>query len=285
MSIFILMIKLIADSGATSTKWCLLGKGKPKLLYTQGISPYFFDTQQIASILKSELLPKLKKVKIDKLYYYGTGCANLENASSVNKAIQLVFGKIKIEINHDLTAAAKALCGNTKGIACILGTGSGSCYYNGKKIVKSSTGLGFILGDEGSGAFLGKKVLQHYLYSIFDDSLMAKFNAQFVTTKTEILESIYKKQMPNRYLASFSVFLAANRGHFMIENIIEDGFNEFFYQHLIRYKEIEKIPVHFVGAVSNAFKDVLQELCNSYGFKLGKICKDPMQGLIAFHQE
>ncbi len=279
------MVKLIVDSGATKAEWCLLmEKGKKKTFFTQGISPYFLNKDQIIDLLKKKVLPKLKNATIDEIHYYGTGCANIENATLVKTSLQAALGKINIKINHDLTAAARALCGHEKGVACILGTGSGSCFYNGKKIAKISTGLGYVLGDEGSGAFLGKKVLQHYLYNIFEEELMAKFDTKFATSKNEILEYIYKKPLPNRYMASYSMFLAENRGHYMIENIIEDGLNEFFFQHLLRINEIWKTKVHFVGAVAFGFKDVLKELCNSYGFELGSVLKNPMQGLVTYHQ-
>ncbi len=150
-------------------------------------------------------------------------------------------------------------------------------------MVSNSPGLGFILGDEGSGAYLGKKVIQHFLYNIFDDDLRARFDAKFVTNDAEILEAVYKKPLPNRYLASFAIFLAENRGHYMIENIIEDGLNDFFYTHIIRYRESQKLPVHFTGGIAYGFKDVIQQLCTGYDLELGNIFKSPMEGLIKYH--
>lgn len=277
------MTKLIADSGATKAEWCLIHHGKKKAIFTQGISPYFLNTQQIADLLRKELLPKLKNIQVEEIYYYGTGCANVSNAKSVSRAIQSVFENTKVEVTHDLMAAARALCGRQKGISCILGTGSNSCYYDGKKIVKNSPGLGYVLGDEGSGAYLGKKVIQYYLYDTFDDDLRSRFDAKYTTTAPEILENVYKRPLPNRYLASFTIFLAENRGHYMVENIIEDGLNDFFFNHLIKYRESKKYPINFTGGVAFGFKDVLQQLCESYEFKLGKVMKNPMPGLIEFH--
>ena len=219
-------IKLIADSGATKCEWCLLQNGKKKTILTQGISPYFLNSQQIITLLQKELLPKLKGIKVDELYFYGTGLSNPNNSKIIKLSLKKLFTSAKVEVNTDLLAAARALCGSGKGIACILGTGSNSCYYNGKKIVKNSPGLGYILGDEGSGAFLGKKVIQHYLYHTFDEDLMSRFDAKFTTNTVEILERVYKEPLANRYLATFAVFLAENRGHYMIENIIEDGLND-----------------------------------------------------------
>lgn len=278
------MAKLIADSGATKAEWCLLHKGKRKTIFTQGISPYFLTTDQIRDLLLKELRPKLKNTTVTEIHYYGTGCANPVNAASVKKALLQVFAGAKTAVNHDLMAAARALCGREKGIACILGTGSNSCYYNGKKIVKNSPGIGYVLGDEGSGAYLGKKVVQYYLYNTFDEELRGRFEATYATSATDILENVYKKPLPNRYLAGFTRFLADNRGHYMIENIIEDGLNDFFFQHLCKYRETWTLPVSFAGSVAFGFKDVLQQLCSSYEFELGTIMKNPMQGLVEYHR-
>ena len=278
-------IILIADSGSTKAEWCLLNGNKRKTIYTQGISPYFLTTDQIQQILIVELKEKLKNIEPDKVYYYGTGCSNPENVVSVKKALKNTFSKAKIFVDHDLMGAAQALCGNGKGVACILGTGSNSCYYNGKKIVKNSPGLGFILGDEGSGAYLGKKVVQYYLYHTFDSDLMDRFQAKYNTTAAEILDAVYKHALPNRYLAGFVPFLIENRGHFMIENIIEDGFNDFFFNHVYKYRESWIMPIHFIGSVAFGFKDVLKDMCDSYELQLGRVLKNPMDGLVKYHKE
>jgi glucosamine kinase len=278
-------VTLIADSGATKAEWCLLNNGKKKILFTQGISPYFLNTDQIAELVTKELVVNIKNVTVEYIYYYGTGCANPDNAKSIKKALTRVFPKAQVNVNTDLMGAARAVCGHEKGIACILGTGSNSCYYNGKNIVKNSPGIGYVLGDEGSGAYLGKKVLQYYLYNTFDEDLRARFDAKFVTTGPEILDNVYKKPLPNRYMASFALFLAENRGHYMIENIIEDGLNDFFFQHLCKYAEVWKYPVNFVGSVSAGFKDVLEQLCHAYEFELGTVLKNPMEGLIKYHSK
>jgi glucosamine kinase len=278
-------VTLIADSGATKAEWCLLNNGKKKTLFTQGISPYFLNTDQIAELVTKELIAKLKNVTVEYIYYYGTGCSNIDNAKNIKKALTRVFPTAEASVNTDLMGAARAVCGHEKGIACILGTGSNSCYFNGKSIMKNSPGIGYVLGDEGSGAYLGKKVLQYYLYNTFDEDLRARFDAKFVTTGSEILDNVYKKPLPNRYMASFALFLAENRGHYMIENIIEDGLNDFFFQHLCKYNEVWKYPVHFIGSVASGFKDVLEQLCHSYEFELGTVLKNPMEGLVKFHKD
>ncbi len=279
-------IKLIADSGATKAEWCLLKGKKKKIYFTTGISPYLLTTEQIAKMLSKELKPKLKREKLDEIHYYGTGCSNPQNVKNIQKAFKEVFpGVKKINVTHDLMGAARALCGKSKGIACILGTGSNSCYFDGRRIVKNSPGLGYVLGDEGSGAYLGRKVIQHYLYKTFDEELAARFDAKYKTSHIEILDHVYKKPLPNRYMASYALFLTENRGHYMIENIIEDSLNDFFFNHLYKYRESWLYPIHFTGGVAWAFKDVLKNLCNSYELRLGKILKNPMQGLIEYHSK
>lgn len=149
--------------------------------------------------------------------------------------------------------------------------------------MKNSPGLGYILGDEGSGAYLGKKVVQYYLYNTFDEDLKARFDKRFSVNKDQILDSVYKQPLANRYLANYAIFLAENRGHYMIENIIEDGLNDFFFNHLYKYRESWTLPINFVGSIAYGFKDVLKDLCSTYELELGTILKRPMDGLIEFH--
>jgi len=278
-------VQLIADSGSTKCEWCLLSNGKKKIINTQGISPYFVKREDIVAILENELIPELKNVEVEELYFYGTGLTNPANEKVVRLALKQVFSGVEIMLEDDLLGAARALCGREKGIACILGTGANSCYYNGKKIVKNSPGLGYILGDEGSGSYLGKKVIQYYLYNTFDEELMYRFNKQYNVSKDEILNSVYKKPLANRYLASYAYFLAENRGHYMIENIIEDGLNDFFFNHLYKYEETWKMPINFTGSIAFGFKDILQELCHTYELELGTIMQSPMDGLIEYYKE
>ncbi len=275
---------LIADSGATKCEWRLVEDGKKKTIITHGISHYFLNKEQISTLLVKELLPKIKNASISAIHFYGTGLSNKDNASIVRKVLKSLFPKAVIEVQTDLLAAARALCGNEKGVACILGTGSNSCYYDGKKIVKNSPGLGYVLGDEGSGAYLGKKVVQYYLYKTFDEDMMSSFEKRFEISPIEILDHVYKQPLANRYLASFAIFLAENRGHYMIENIIEDGLNDFFFTHLYKYRESWTMPIHFIGSIAFGFRDVLQDLCSTYELELGQVLKTPMQGLLAYHK-
>ena len=274
---------LIADSGSTKTTWSLKSGKKHTTIITQGLSPYFLNEEQISQVISSEVLAFTGKSMPEAIYFYGTGCSNAANARMVQNALKVSYPDAEIHVNHDLLGAAKALCGDEKGIACILGTGSNSCYYNGSKIMKNSPGLGYVLGDEGSGAYMGKKVIQYYLYKTFDEDLMDRFHNKYQVDAPAILDAVYKKPLPNRYLASYAMFLAENRGHYMIENIIEDAFNDFFFNHLYKYRETWTLPVNFVGSIAHGFRDVLQDMCGSYELQLGKILKDPMDGLLTYH--
>jgi len=277
------MALLIADSGSTKCEWKLLYSGKKKKIFTTGISPYFLNAGQIQELLQKELLPKIKEIAIDELFFYGTGLKDNANKKFIHTVLKKVFPQTKIEVQTDLLGTARALSRNEKGICCILGTGSNSCYYNGKKILKNSPGIGYVLGDEGSGAYLGKKVIQHVLYNTFDEELMMAFNTKYNTNADEIIMNVYTKPQPNRYLASFALFLAENRGHYMVENIIEDGLNDFFFTHLVKYHESWLYPVHFTGSIAFGFKDVLKALCNSYQLEAGTMLKQPMDGLVKYH--
>jgi N-acetylglucosamine kinase-like BadF-type ATPase len=277
-------IKLIADSGATKTEWRLLGEGTHKSFFTSGISPYHMTQLQIEQLLLSEFPSSLLKRKISEVHYYGTGCYTAPKANIVKKALHKIFPTATLNITHDLMGAAISVCGNDKGIACILGTGSNSCFFNGKRILANSPGLGYILGDEGSGAYLGKKVIQHVLYGIFDKELMDAFHENYNTDKAEILHRVYKEPFANRYLAGFSTFLSQHRGHYMIENIIEDGLGDFFNQHLETYPQRFSVPIHFVGSIAFYFKDKIAELCKDSGYEMGRVIKQPMSGLISHHK-
>jgi len=279
------MAILLADSGATKCEWCLVeSKERTNTVFTQGISPYFFNEEKTIALLQQELLPQLPgHTEITEIHYYGTGMRNPANVNMVKNSLRSVFKAAELEVSDDMLSAARALNGHNAGLACNLGTGSFVVYYDGREIAKQAPGIGYILGDEGSGAYLGKKVLQYFLYNTFDEELRLQFDSKYNTTAVDILENVYRKPLANRYLAGFCQFLSENRGHYMIENIIEDGLNDFFFTHLCKFTESWTLPIHFVGGVSFAFSDVIKELCHSYEFELGNILKNPMNGLIEYH--
>jgi len=276
---------IIADSGATKCQWTLVLGNQKKTMTTIGISPYFLTTEQIVETIAKGFNKKVDTGIIDAVYFYGTGLSNPLNVASIKKALKKVFPKATLDIQTDLEAVARATCQHHKGVACILGTGSNTGYYNGKKIAKNSPGLGYVLGDEGTGAYLGKKVLQYYLYKTFDEELIHAFESKYPINKDQILDAIYKQALPNRYMASFAQFLSEHRGHYMIENIIEDGINDFFFAHLNKLNESWLYPIHFAGSIAYVFRDVIKQLATAYELEIGTIVKSPMEGLIAFHKK
>lgn len=278
-------IKLIADSGSTKTEWGLLGAAEPLILKTQGVSPYFQSAEQIKAIFEKELVPQLPAGQpVTAIYFYGTGLSQPKNLQLVSDAIKAVWPAATFDVQHDLMGAARALCGTQEGVVSILGTGSNSCYYDGKEVVKNNPGLGYILGDEGSGAYLGRKVIQYYLYHSFDADLHARFEYKYHTNKDEILENVYRKPLANRYLAGFTEFLSENREHYMIQNILEDGLNDFFFNHIYKYRESWTTALHFTGGVAWHFRDIISELCELYELPMGKVLRTPMEGLLEYHR-
>ncbi len=277
---------LVAESGATKTDWQLVPtKGKIIAFSTTGINPYLQKPEEIEAVLTRELGWNEKKHQADEVFFYGTGASSKEQQNKVKKILAAFFKTSKTEVNHDMLAAARAACMGGKGIVCILGTGSNSCYYDGKKIKEQQRSLGYIAGDEGSGNYLGKKVLQYYAYKTFDAELTASFEQLFGSDFNAIVKKLYSEPFPNRYLASFVLLLRKNRGHFMVENIIEDGLNDFFHAHILKYRHSWKSPIHFVGSIAYEFKEVLQLLCEQYELELGNIVKSPIHNLVAYHKK
>lgn len=275
---------LIIESGSTKTDWCLLQKGKkPFCVQTSGINPRLQTVAAITNILDTELQWNHKKHTPDTIIYYGAGVGNVAKQQMIADLLRKHFGVKKPAVYSDMMAAAHGLCGDHKGIVCILGTGSNSCYYNGKAIKEQQPSLGYIAGDEGSGNYLGKRVLQYYAYNTFDMELSMAFEQLFGNDIQQIVNKLYQEPFPNRYLATFVQLLAANRGHFMVENILEDGINDFFHHHILKYRQSWKSPLYFTGSVAHEFKDIIANLCDQYELTLGKIEKSPLQGLIKYH--
>ena len=276
---------LIADSGATKTEWCAVSASGNERVKTQGISPYFHTPVQIAELLRSELLPHLPQSDVSRIFYYGTGCTSPQTAKVVTDALKVLFPAASINVSYDLVGAAHALCGNSEGIACILGTGSSSGYYNGRSIEKNIAGLGYVLGDEGSGAYIGKMFAAQYLYGKLDKDLADSFEKEFNVTPDTLLSKIYSEPFANRLLASYSYFLHANRRHPQVEIILKKGLGDFFAIHISEYEQCKRVPVHFTGSISFVYRDIIMQLCKEFGFTCGNIIKEPMDGLLEYYQQ
>ncbi len=277
---------LLAESGSTKTDWRFIRNGKVTAHFkTGGINPYLQSEADLQQLLQTELPADLLLPKNFRIVFYGAGVGSPEKQEALKKLLSAHFGTKQVEVCSDMMGAARGLCGNEKGVVCILGTGSNSCYYDGREIADQHASLGFIAGDEGSGNYLGKRVLQYYAYKTFDEVLTAYFEAEWGNDLPQILSSLYQKPFPNRYLAGFVKLLIDNRGHYMVENILEDVFTEFFRIHIFKYRQSWKGPVHFAGAVAYQFKDVLAEVCEYAEVELGQVVAAPIDLLVRYHTE
>lgn len=274
---------LVADSGSTKTTWCLLDKktGKKELLQTPGINPFYQDEDTILKALEKEFTSSHRN--FEAVYFYSAGCSNPVISKVAYEALDKFFNAPTIEVASDLMAAAHALCGTTEGIACILGTGSNSCHYNGKEVIENTPPLGFILGDEGSGAVIGKKLLSDILKKQLPEHICNKFFNKYKTDTIEILNNIYKKPFPNRYAAGFTRFIAENISEPSLQKLVLSSFEEFITRNILQYQMATQLPVHFTGSIAYYFKDLLYEILEKHQLKRGKIIKEPIDGLVDFH--
>ncbi|WP_044172005.1 N-acetylglucosamine kinase [Flectobacillus major] len=277
---------LIADSGSTKTDWRTISSdGQIAQFKTIGFNPYYQDTTSIADELRSTLAPKITNT-ITAIHFYGTGVTNLEKGQIIKDALALVFpAATDIQVNNDMLAAARALAGQDTGIVCILGTGSNSCFYDGYQIAHQIPPLGFWLGDEGSGGYLGKQLMLSYLHKEMPQELREKFEKRFgAKDRLEILDNAYHKPFPNRYFASFSKFLFDNRSHPFAYLLVYQSFEAFFDKYLLKYTDCQQYKIHFTGSVAFYYSDILRRVATEKGCTVGIIMESPIAGLTLFHQ-
>lgn len=272
----------IADSGSSKTDWVFISGSETTAIETLGINPFFQETQQIVEGLEAAIPKKFRK-NTEKIFFYGAGCIKGKTDKTVADALISVFAKAKVEVEDDMTGAAKGLLGNKKGIACILGTGANSCYYNGKEITDKVPTLGFILGDEGSGAHLGKLFLNDYFKRAIPTELMNKIDNELKLDMAEVLNSVYKKEYPSRYLAGFSKFIHQHKDHAYLHKLIKQSFTHFFFKNIERYENYQNTTVNFVGSIAFYYKDILQEVAFERNIKVGQLIHKPIEGLKSFH--
>lgn len=273
---------LIADSGSTKTDWCLVENGKNILRFqTRGTNPFFQTEEEILEEIETGLLPGLKGVEPSSVHFYGAGCAFPEKNEIIRRAVSRHL-PVPVEVGSDLLAAARALCGDRPGIACILGTGSNSCQYDGKEIVKNVSPLGFILGDEGSGAVLGKLLIGDVLKDQLPPALKELFLSQYGLTPALIMDRVYRQPFPNRFLAVFSPFILEHLDEPAVWELVTRSFLAFFTRNVKQYDYFD-LPVHLAGSVAWHYQTVLKEIAFDLGIRLGTIIQSPMEGLIRYH--
>ena len=276
---------LIADSGSTKTDWCVVEKGElVQQIFTKGTNPFFQTEEEISNEIATALLPELKTNEFEAVYFYGAGCGFPDKIAVVHRALTKHLNVAgNVEVATDMLAAARGLCGREAGIACIMGTGSNSCYYDGESIVANVSPLGFILGDEGSGACLGKLMVGDLLKNQMNPELKEKFLAQFNLTPADIIDRVYRKPFPNRFLASLSPFLAQNISEPCVHDLVLNSFKAFFKRNIMQYENYQNLKVNLIGSVAYYYKEVLAEAAEAMGIQLGTIIQSPMEGLIKYH--
>lgn len=274
---------LIADSGSTKTDWCTVENNEVVLqVQTKGMNPYFQSEEEIVNEINEQLLPLLHNKPISAIHFYGAGCA-FDKIEVMRNALRKSFCfEGEIEVNSDMLGTARALCGREAGIACILGTGSNSCYYDGKEIVENVSPLGFILGDEGSGAVLGKLMVGSLLKNQLTPGLKEEFLNEYQLTPAEIIDKVYRKPFPNRFLASLSPFLAKHLDDDSVQGLVKEAFAAFFRRNVMQYRQ-EKCKVHFCGSIAYYYRELLMSVAEELHIGVGNIVHTPMQGLVAYH--
>lgn len=281
-------IILIADGGSTKTSWCLVEHFGGKILFeTEGFHPFFVKSSYINESLNHYLSMEVKEkaYRVRHIFFYSAGGGYSQKTDDILvTGISKIFPNANIIIESDLLAAARSLLGKTVGFAAILGTGSNTCLYDGEKVVKNIESLGFMLGDEGSGSYIGKKIIGNYIRGIMPDSIRNDFYNTFHLTPGELLNKVYEHSVPNRYCASFSKFVGEHlESNSYYYDLVYDSFKDFF-QHIVsKYSNYHEYTFHCVGSVGYYLRKVLEQVAFEYGMKVGKTEKNPMRGLVAFH--
>lgn len=272
---------LIADSGSTKTAWCLKHEGQVvKRFDTNGINPSVLNESEIEKIFKDELLLNVSELHlISKIYFYGAGCT--EERRNIIRDIFLTFGASNADIivESDLLGAAKAVCGNNQGVVGILGTGSNSCLYNGNCIIDNTPSLGYILGDEGSGAYIGRRLISDIMKGVMSDYLYDLFTKETGLTVPEVIKKVYRDSTPNRFLASVSRFCANHLDEPEIQELLIKCFEDFFRRNIMHYNNPSGV-VHLVGSVASSYKKQVEIAATRCSLKIGRVMKSPIEGLI-----
>ena len=277
---------LLADGGSTKVDWRLVdGDRQIAQVYTRGANPFFRTRQDISEELKELLLPVVAGYPIEAVYFFGAGCTDRDKKRVIEYAIVDNIKRAYIEVNTDLVAAAIGLCGKDEGIACILGTGSNSCYYDGKEIKKNVPPLGYILGDEGSGAVIGRMFVGACLKGLLPEDLNNRFFEHFDLTPACILDKVYKEPLANRFLASLSPFILKSIGDETVYNLVYTAFSDFLAKNVMQYDNYAKHKIHFTGSIAYHYQDILRRVASGMGIKIGMILESPMQGLIKYYAE
>lgn len=277
---------LIADCGSSKTDWRVLQPGGSVLqARTPGFNPFYDAPETLTGAVSTHLRPLLAHPP-QAIYFYGAGIAGAVQAATVATALRAVFPDTeRIEAHSDMLGAARSLCGHTAGIACILGTGANTCYAEDGQIAHQVGTLGFWLGDEGSGADLGKTLLQRFLHGELPPELRERLQKRHPDLeRLTVLEHAYRRPFPNRYFAAFSKFLFDNRRQPYVQALLQERFTLFFEKYVLKYPQAARVAVHFTGSVAFYYSDFLRKVAQQQGISLGHISETPIAGLTLFHE-
>lgn len=273
-------MQLIIDSGSTKMEWILMDGNETKSRFlTEGFNPNYFDIQTLAEMCRGVPLSN----EIQSIHYYGTGCGSEQNCALIKNVFQKRFPKAEITITHDLMAACHALFGHEKGIACILGTGSNSCVYDGEEIVEKSVSLGYLVGDEGSGMYIGKELVRAYFYGFMPENLCQEFEATYHLDLKDFIDKLYHGERPSKYLASFAKFAGERQSDLYIRVLVKRCFQAFIEAFVLHFENCKSMKVSFVGSIAYHFQDILKETLSANGLTMGEVMKAPADGLIRYY--
>ena len=278
---------LIADGGSTKTSWCQLSDAGQRVYFnTEGYNPDFVDTQDISTSLSNNLPDTLPHPAVREVYFYGAGVSSPAKAEVVAAALRQQFpNATKVEVTEDLLAAARALLGHQPGFAAILGTGTNSCIYDGQKITHNVDSLGYFLGDEGSGSFLGKRLLRDYLRGLLPDGLDKALQEEYqLGSRNDIIDRLYNQPLPNRFLASFAKFAYDHNNVSYCRQIVVEAFEAFFQNIVLHYPDYQNYTFNCIGSVGYNFRDALTQVANGHGMQVGKIIRSPIDDLVSYHE-
>ncbi|MBL7813441.1 MAG: hypothetical protein JNL70_00450 [Saprospiraceae bacterium] len=275
---------IIVDSGSTKADWQIINSdGSRELHSTMGFNPFFHDEDRIETELNKQFIHDVDVDKAKWVYFYGAGCSDKMRCDIVKRGLARIFRHTEVlEVEHDLLASARATCGTNAGIACIIGTGSNTCLYDGKDVTDNVSNLGYLLGDEGSGSHLGKLLIRAYFYRELPEDMVQYFHEDFGSDKRAILNKIYGDG-PNVYLASYARFFSKHRDHFYIQKLASEAFTELTRRHILKYDGCHNIPIHFVGSVAYHFRDILKTTLEEHDLTLGVVIQKPIDALVDFH--
>ena len=280
-------MKWIIDGGSTKMEWILLdGEAVKDRFTTEGFNPNYSDRQDLEKMVSSVETCHGASLQqtIQSIHYYGTGCGSEQNCQLVKAVLQKYFPHAEIHVTHDLMAACHAVLGHDKGIACILGTGSNSCVYDGEKIVNRAVSLGYLLGDEGGGMHIGREVVRAYFYGFMPEDLRQEFEATHHLELKDFINRLYHEGQPSKYLASFARFAGENQTHPYIRGLVKGCFKAFIEAFVLRYSDCKSLKISFIGSVAFHFKDILEESLLEYGLTMGTVMSTPAEGLVRYHQ-